>query len=447
MEKVSLNCSCMLLGDFRTSPRTMFISDRGWSMDVNSADNRFSFDLEITQADILKTFGFLGKEKSYIFINLNEKKCLNIQNNLKMTESGYKLDIKSASECQRRVVLVLDAVVDVCHNILRQRFKYFHELKDEVAAENLFKYACKKRSPVKRKMHSPKQRVEDEVGPSKRPKTTMRTESEVSLDRATSFKQSRGRDDYTSDLSFELSRKQITNQALNMELDLKKKKQDILSIRDDYYAEKEEIDDKVKSLEKKIDVKEHLIRNVAFPKINAEIHELERRINGLKQEKKEHLEELQDINDSLHEVSNRKLGLKKKYCNHIKLEHDRLSEIKSNLAKLKSAELILNKKDNNEDDIAKYEQFSAQIQKYEQKLECPVCLETCQQPIFQCHESHIICNACRSRVKRCPQCLVTFEKRKQRHRYAEEDAEELLKLYKEREAVFNNIHERENKKI
>jgi len=272
----------------------------------------------------------------------------------------------------------------------------------------------------------------------------MSRESENSLKKPASPVIARIREDYTSDLSFELSKKQITNQALNMELDLKRKKQDILSLRDEYYVEKDQIDDQLISNENKIKSKERLIRNVAFPRINSEINELESRIKELKQEKKEHLEDLQNYGDSVNRISNRKLGLKKKYFNDIKIEHDRLAEIKSNLAKLKSAEVILNKKNNNIDDIAKYENLSAQIEKYEGKLECPVCLETCQQPIYQCQESHIICSGCRGRVKRCPQCLIMFEKRKQRHRYAEEDSEELLKLYKEREAVFNNIHQREN---
>jgi len=262
---------------------------------------------------------------------------------------------------------------------------------------------------------------------------------------------SRGKDNHTSDLSCELSnsKKQITNQALNMELDLKKKKQDILSLRDDYYMEKEQIDDGIRSLLKKIECKEQLIHNEAFPQINGDIHKLECRIAELKQEKKEHLEDLQIYNDSLDKISNRKFGLKDIYINHIKLEHNRLSEIKCNLAKLKSAEVISNKKNGNVDDIAKYENLSTQIQKFERKLECPVCLEICQhhQPIYQCQESHIICSTCRSRAKKCPQCLVTFEKKKQRHRYAEEDAEELLKLYKDRETVLNNIHERENKML
>ena len=276
-------------------------------MDVNSVDNRCSVDLQITQADILKMFAFLGKDKSYIFINLNEKKCLKIQDELAMAHSEYKLDIKSHSECQRRVIIVLDDVVDVCHNILRQRFKFFHELRGRAEAENLFKYACKTKSPLKRKVQPPI--VEEGAGPSKRSKSMrVRQDSENNFEMSTSSKPA---DDYTSDLSFELSKKQITNQALNMELDLKKKKEDILSLRDDYYVEKEQIENEIQSLEDKIESKEELIRKVAFPKINSEIRMIERRLNDLKEQKKEHIEELQNYNDSLTKISNKKLGLKK----------------------------------------------------------------------------------------------------------------------------------------
>jgi len=450
MERVSLNCSCLLLGDYRTSPRSICISERGWSIDVNSVDSRCSVDLQITQADILKIFAFLGKEKSYIFINLNEKKCLKIQNDLRMANSNYRLDIRSKTEGQRRVIIVLDDVVEVCHNILRQRFKFFHELRDRAAAENLFKFASKTgspgptRSPPKRKMDMRSLPDEGAAGPSKIPKLmSNRQEFNRNYIKPTS---SKAADDYTSDLSFEISKKQITNQALSMELDLKMKKQDILKLRGNYYVEKEQIDNDVKKFESRIDKKEEEIRKDAFPKINSEIRHLERRLQDLKDQKKDHLEELQSYNDSLSKVSNRKSGLKTKYLEHIKLEHTRLTEIKGNLAKLKGAEVLLNNKDNTVDNIAKYESLSAQIGKYERKLECPVCLDTCQPPIYQCHESHIICKECRDRVKKCPQCLISFQKKRQRHRYAEEDAEELRKLYKERETVFNNIHEREKTK-
>jgi len=419
MERIPLNCSCLLLGDFRTSPRDVSINDTGWFINVNTVDNRRSIDLTISQADILKIFAFLGKEKSYIFINLNEKKCLKIKEDLLMGNSKYVLDIRSKSESQRRVIIVLDDVVDVCHNILRQRFNFFHELKDRQTAENLYKYASNSstispsRVSQKRKIGSELWRSGDGATQSKVYRITKhKSESETNHTRPTS---SRFNDDYTSDLSFELSKKQITNQALNLELELKKKKQDIISLRDQYFAEKELKENEVKTLQERISRKEETIRNDAFPRINSEIRQLERRIHDLKEEKKEHLERLQSYNDLLKQTSVGKEGLNAKYLNQIKIEHGRLTEMKSNLAKLKGAEVLLNKKDNSEDDIVKYESLTQQIVKYEKKLECPVCLESCQAPIFQCQESHIICRACRDKVKRCPQCLVRFEKRRQRN--------------------------------
>ena len=110
----------------------MSINDTGWFINVNTVDNRRSINLTISQADILKIFAFLGKDKSYIFINLNEKKCLKIKEDMCMNSSKYTLDIRSKCESQRRVIIVLDDVVNVCHNILRQRFNFFHELKKKI---------------------------------------------------------------------------------------------------------------------------------------------------------------------------------------------------------------------------------------------------------------------------------------------------------------------------
>lgn len=45
----------------------------------------------------------------------------------------------------------------------------------------------------------------------------------------------------------------------------------------------------------------------------------------------------------------------------------------------------------------------------ESELECPICFELSRPPIYQCPEGHIICNACRPRVSRCPVCRFVFQ--------------------------------------
>ena len=71
------------------------------------------------------------------------------------------------------------------------------------------------------------------------------------------------------------------------------------------------------------------------------------------------------------------------------------------------------------------------IKEKESDLECPVCMETAEVPIFMCQEMHLICSVCRPKVKECPECRVQYQGPPRRHRYAEKTAEELKKLKEE----------------
>ena len=48
------------------------------------------------------------------------------------------------------------------------------------------------------------------------------------------------------------------------------------------------------------------------------------------------------------------------------------------------------------------------IEKKEEDLTCPICLEIAKPPIFTCPDSHIICTACVPKVHLCPQCRVNL---------------------------------------
>ena len=75
--------------------------------------------------------------------------------------------------------------------------------------------------------------------------------------------------------------------------------------------------------------------------------------------------------------------------------------------------------------------LSKTIKEKEADLECPICLETAEVPIFMCQEQHLICSICRPKVKECPVCRVALKGPSRRHRYAEKTAEELKKLKEE----------------
>ena len=68
------------------------------------------------------------------------------------------------------------------------------------------------------------------------------------------------------------------------------------------------------------------------------------------------------------------------------------------------------------------------IEKKEAELECPVCFEIADVPIFMCQQQHLICAGCQPRVTSCPECREPYQGPPRRHRYAERDAEELKKM-------------------
>ena len=70
------------------------------------------------------------------------------------------------------------------------------------------------------------------------------------------------------------------------------------------------------------------------------------------------------------------------------------------------------------------------IEKKEEDLTCPVCLEVAKTPIYTCPDSHIICSACATipELKKCPECREDLPTPLKRHRFAEKIAEELEEL-------------------
>merc|ERR1719402_1821413 len=69
-------------------------------------------------------------------------------------------------------------------------------------------------------------------------------------------------------------------------------------------------------------------------------------------------------------------------------------------------------------------------------LECPVCLETTQEPTYQCLESHLICSKCRPNVDSCPICQVPYNGLLMRNRTAEENSRKLAEMITKRGELF-----------
>merc|ERR550519_758053 len=89
-----------------------------------------------------------------------------------------------------------------------------------------------------------------------------------------------------------------------------------------------------------------------------------------------------------------------------------------------------------EDDSSKFESgkllflefLNTKIDSWKKSLECPVCFETAETPIYQCNEAHLICNGCKDKVDVCPTCRVAYTTPHRRHRYAEKDEQELKQM-------------------
>merc|ERR1711911_76842 len=68
------------------------------------------------------------------------------------------------------------------------------------------------------------------------------------------------------------------------------------------------------------------------------------------------------------------------------------------------------------------------IKEKESSLECPVCLETADIPIFRCSKEHLICSKCRHRISDCPLCRETYQENPERYRLAEKILKEVGKM-------------------
>ena len=60
--------------------------------------------------------------------------------------------------------------------------------------------------------------------------------------------------------------------------------------------------------------------------------------------------------------------------------------------------------------------LSKSIKEKEGDLECPVCMETAEVPIYTCQEMHLICSHCRPQLRECPECRAPYPVQPRRHR-------------------------------
>jgi len=97
----------------------------------------------------------------------------------------------------------------------------------------------------------------------------------------------------------------------------------------------------------------------------------------------------------------------------------KLEELKTEVAGLdeKSCQYsVVSRPNNNQTENSLPEDERSEI---EAELECPVCLEICRPPIYQCGEGHIVCSACKPLLKSCCLCEARYSDPPIRCRFAE----------------------------
>ena len=209
------------------------------------------------------------------------------------------------------------------------------------------------------------------------------------------------------------------------------------------------IKDLILMLEKFQDGKEQKIKEVK--RIDENLSTLENRIKELKLKKVEVLKEYKDDDEMIQNYLSKKQTLDYHVEKEMEMYKEEGDTIKKEIRDLESRK---NETNAIIDNLSK-EMFNTrqsdipvepnnqllkiiddEIGEKERRLECPVCLEVAESPIFMCSEQHLICSACRPKLKECPECRQSFEEKSKRHRYAEETSEELVRLKERRRKVL-----------
>jgi len=196
------------------------------------------------------------------------------------------------------------------------------------------------------------------------------------------------------------------------------------------------------------DDKEENIKEVG--KLDMEIEELKKQIMKIKEEQNileqkskqcdEQIEKLEKKRKKLEKYMESEMIKVKSEGDIIKDEIDRLKDkLAENIkatedlanSEIPKTEVVNPPKENASSRLLEF--MICSIKEKENDLECPVCFETADVPIYMCSEMHLICSTCKPKVRECPECRVPYTGPPKRHRYAEKTAEELKKLRKEYE--------------
>jgi len=211
------------------------------------------------------------------------------------------------------------------------------------------------------------------------------------------------------------------------------------------------LEENISRLTELVENKTATINQIATDKVakldlfSASQEELQKRKAGLENKAGEQRKVLEQIETDIEEVD---LQLKKggEKAARLTVYMDmNLADAESELARLgKEKDSLLGRLDMVEDKLRGNRQkerllnIHNQILRLQTNLECPICLETAYNPIYQCREGHLVCSACVVRVARCAMCRQDGPVNI-RNRYAENDSLELSRLLVERKEIMTAL--------
>merc|ERR1711892_325326 len=188
-------------------------------------------------------------------------------------------------------------------------------------------------------------------------------------------------------------------------------------------------------------------------KLDMEIADLRKKISEVKQQQKELNTKCQQCDEQVDKMEKKRKKLEKymesemtKVTGEGEVIKDDIDKLKDKLtSNIKATEDLANSEipktevvNPPKENTSRLLDFMAtSIKEKENDLECPVCFETADVPIFMCSEMHLICSLCKPKIRECPECRVPYTGAPKRHRYAEKTAEELKKLRKEYDTMNN----------
>jgi len=259
-----------------------------------------------------------------------------------------------------------------------------------------------------------------------------------------SFNEVQDDSNHTMHDSLEKKRKELERRVAEEREHLLTHKQNVEDLIDKKAVEMKNL---ILLIDKSRDEKNRKMKGVA--QIEKDLSELELRMKELNLEKRDLLGACDREDEKLQKYECKRLKLEEYIENELKKNKEREIDIEVTIQDLETKlNDMKNSRDNHQNQVSTnrpqpvelnkelLDFIDNQISEKEKELECPVCLEVAESPIFMCSELHLICCNCRPKVKACPECRIEYEGKPKRHRYAEKTAEELVRIKKQREQVI-----------